>query len=141
LIDVAASLQGVSTSEVEALATVWGIDRLWRTTVAAIDALLIAARPPWSLRLWARHLGSVRERTVFETHLSRWFAGFSIHAPTVAIGVALRAAVEDLRPVADEDWPTKLGRTRRAVRDAFIRRSRHDAEVERASDLSAGGSL
>jgi hypothetical protein len=131
LIDVAAARQGTSDSEADELATAWGIDRLWRTTTAAIDALFFAGQHPWPLRVFARHLESVRERTVLESHLSRWIAPFAAFPPGPATGLALRAIGDDCRPLAGEDWGAKLGRARTAIRNALVRRSRHDAELAR----------
>ncbi len=148
LIDVAAVRQGTSDSGADALAAAWGIDRLWHTTTAAIDALFFAGQRPWALRLLARHLESARERTVLESHLSRWFAPFAAFPPGRAAGLALRAIGDDLRPIADEDWRAKLGRARTAIRNAFVRRSRHDAQLVRhlvevhpkpGGDLKSGG--
>jgi len=132
LIDIAAARQGTSAAEADALATAWGIERIWRTTTATVDALLFGRRRPWPHRIWALNLGSVRERTVIETHLERWLAGFSAFPLSRAARMAVRAVGGDLGPAAGEDWPTKLRRTRRAIRNAFVRRSQHDSEVERA---------
>jgi hypothetical protein len=133
LIDVAAVRQGVPTDELTALAQVWGVERIWRTTTATIDALFFGAPQPWPLRTWARSLTRVCERTVLETHLERWLAGFSAFPPGRAAGMALRAVATDLRPMGGEDWTRKLGRTSTAIRNTFLRRSWHDAEVERRS--------
>ncbi len=133
LIDIAAARQGASPLEVDALAKSWGIERIWRTTVAAIDAVFFGARRPWPLHLWARNLTSVRERTVLEMHLERWFAGFAAFPMHQAARLAVRAGGTDIRRVADEDWATKFRRTRRAVRNAFVRRSQHDTELEEES--------
>jgi hypothetical protein len=131
LIDVAAVRQGVSASDADALATAWGVDRIWRRTVATIDALLFDTGHSWPLRVWARHLGSVREPTVLETHLSRWLAAFAGLPPRQAASMALRAIGDDFRPIAHEGWATKFGRARTAIRNAFVRRSQHAAQLER----------
>jgi hypothetical protein len=131
LIDVAAARQGASDSEAETLAAAWGVDRLWRTTTAAVDALFFAGQRPWPLRVLGRHLESVRERTVLEWHLSGWLAPFAALPPRRATGLALRAISADVRPIADEGWGTKLQRARTAIRNAFVRRSRHDAQLAR----------
>jgi Uncharacterised nucleotidyltransferase len=138
LIDVAAALQGTSVPDADALARAWGVERIWHTTVAAVDALLFGKRRAWPLRIWARHLGDVRERTVLETHLERWFAAFSAFPPGRAALMGLRAMGSDVHPNAEEGWPTKVQRTRRAIKNAFEGRSRHDGEVEGAS---TGGRL
>jgi hypothetical protein len=138
LIDVAAACQGTSALHADALASAWGVERIWRTTAAAVDALFFGIGPAWPLRIWARHLGDVRERTVLETHLGRWFAAFSAFPLGRAALMALRAMGSDVHPNAEEDWPTKVQRTRRAIRNAFEGRSRHDREAEGAS---TGGRL
>jgi hypothetical protein len=133
LIDIAAVLQGVPAAEADSVAERWGIERVWRLTVAAIDALLYGERAPLPLHLWARNLGPVRGRTVLETHLARWLAGFFALPPGRALGAALLAIGRDLRPGEHEGWGSKLRRARKAVRNASVRRFEHDAEVEIAS--------
>jgi len=132
LIDVAAARQGASASEAAALASAWGIERIWNMTTATIDALLFGAQRPWALRHWARNLGGVRERTVLEAHLERWLAGFSAFPLWSAARMAVRAIRADVRPASNEDWSTKLRRIRTAIRDAFVRRSQHDARLNSA---------
>ena len=140
LIDIAAARRGTMASEADALAAAWGLQRIWQTTGATVDALLFGARRPWPLRVWARSLGGVRERTVLENHLERWLAGFSAFPPIQAARAAVRAVNGDARPFRDEDWPAKLRRTRTAIKNAFVRRSRHDSEVESALVGSRGES-
>ena len=125
LIDIAAVCQRTAATEVKTLATTWGIGRVWDTTVAAIEALFLGAPLSWPLRTWARHLRSARERSVLETHLERWLAGFSACRIDRAARMTVRAMQADVRPIVGEDWPTKLRRTRRAIRSAFARRSQH----------------
>ena len=131
LIDVAATRQGTTDAEADTLAAAWGIDRLWRTTTAAVDGLFFGGQRSWPLRVWARHLGSIRERTVLESHLSRWFTPFTLFSPGRAAGLALRAIGTDLRPIADENWGTKVWRARKAIGNAFVRRSGHHAQLVR----------
>ena len=131
LIDVAATRQGTTDAEADTLATAWGIDRLWRTTTAVVDGLFFGGQRSWPLRVWARHLGSIRERTVLESHVSRWFAPFTLFSPGRAAGLALRAIGTDLSPIADENWGTKVWRARKAIGNAFVRRSGHHAQLVR----------
>jgi putative nucleotidyltransferase-like protein len=138
LIDIAAAREGICASDADAIATSWGVERIWWTTTAAIDALFFAGRRPWPLRVWARNLANIRERSVLETHLQRWLAGFSAFPPSHAARMMVRAVGDDLRPMGGEDWPTKLGRTRTAIRNAFVRRSQHETEVEGASGTRSG---
>ena len=64
LIDVAVTLQRADESEVAALARRWGCSRMWRTTRAAIGAVLEGSGRSAAVALWARHLRGVREPTV-----------------------------------------------------------------------------
>ena len=118
--------------ELLSLARRWGLERLLRTTLASADAVLFGGRRPRPLRVWARNLPDVRERPVLETHLGRWFAGFSaLGARRGALAMAGEVG-KDLRPVGDETWGAKLGRTRVALGNARVKRSVHDEQLERA---------
>jgi hypothetical protein len=129
LIDVAVLSRGLDPDELESLAGTWGIERLWRTTRAAAEAVLGEGAKPLPLRLWARNLLSVRERTVFESHLGQWLEGFSTLPAPAALAHMLREVGGDLRPVGTEGWGEKLRRTGRAVRNAFRQKSIHDEEL------------
>jgi hypothetical protein len=129
LVDVAALRTESSAAELEQLARRWRVERLWSATDAAADALLLGGPKPLPLRVWARNLQGVRHRTVLETHLERWLAGFSILPFRRACGAATRAVARDLRPAPGETWRIKLRRTRRALGNAFVRRAEHDTEL------------
>jgi hypothetical protein len=126
VVDVAALRLEAAEGEVEKVARRWGVERLWRLTDAAVGSVLLGERASWPLRVWARNLSAVRHRTVLETHLQRWLAGFSVLPFGAACGAALRAIGVDLRPAPGEPWRTKLRRMRRAVANAFVRRSEHE---------------
>jgi len=66
LVDVAAVAQGVDRDELREVAAAWGVERVWRTTIGAADALFLGGRPPWAVRTWARNVAKARERTVLE---------------------------------------------------------------------------
>lgn len=120
--------------DVRATAKRWGVHRIWETTVAAGDALL--ADPPrrtWPLRLWARNLDSVRDRTVLEAHLERWLAGFWALPPGPALASLRSTAARELRPATGESWGAKATRTRRAFGNAFVGRRRHERASARAT--------
>jgi Uncharacterised nucleotidyltransferase len=120
LVDVAALAAGQDAGELAETAERWGIRRIWETTRRAVDALFFASPRPASLRVWARHLESVRERTVFEDHLQRWlhaFWGLPLAPALAETGRVLRAEVA---PGAGETWRDKLRRIPRAVRDAGV---------------------
>jgi putative nucleotidyltransferase-like protein len=129
LIDIAAVRNGVDASELESLAERWQLVRVWRTTTRTIDGLLFGRRVPWPLRTWARNLVHVRDRTVLEQHLEQWLSPFAAYPVWQALGIASRALARDLRRGDDERWATKMRRTRKAIQDASLGRSLHDAEV------------
>lgn len=129
LIDVAV-LAGEEVDDLSRAATSWGLGRVWRTTRRAVDALFFAGPPSAALRVWARHLARVRERTVFETHLQA-----ALHplwdrplAPAVVKSVAAIRA--DLRPAQGESWGMKLARAERAIREAHLPRTKRHGEVD-----------
>ncbi|MBV9801668.1 MAG: nucleotidyltransferase family protein [Solirubrobacterales bacterium] len=110
------------------LALRWGLGGVWRTTIAAADGLLGESGAVPSLRIWARHLAAVRERTVFETHLTRW-AGPVTGLPYTrmrALGDATRIFTDAARPRGDERWSDAMRRTRLAIADAPRPQSQHD---------------
>jgi hypothetical protein len=89
----------------------------------------------WALRSWARNVRTIRARTVLESHLEHWFAGFSALPPKEACARLAASAARELRPAPGETVGEKVGRTRRAVRNAFVRRVEHDETLPRpASD-------
>ena len=81
LVDIAAVAADADRSQVETIAEKWGIARLWRSTDDAIVSTLADSETPLSIRIWARNLAQVRERTVLENHLERWLSDFWILAP------------------------------------------------------------
>jgi hypothetical protein len=129
LIDLAALLEIADRGEVEALARRYGVERVWRTTEAAVDATFAAGRVPVSIRLWARNLHGVRDRNVLESHLSRWLACFWALPPGRAVGQMARALARDARPEPGEAWGTKLRRTGRALRGLLTGRTQHEESL------------
>ena len=110
------------------LALRWGLGRVWRTTIGAADALLERQDSVPALRIWARHLVAVRERRVFETHLTRW-AGAVCGLPYKrmrALGGATRMFTDAARPRGDERWSDAMRRTRLAIVNAPRPQSEHD---------------
>ena len=130
LVDVAAMMEGLDRDELAALAQRWGIERMWRTSLATADAVLFDGPRPWAARTWARNLPAVRERTVLEGHIGRWLAGFSAVGPLRGFRVLFREVGKDLRPAVGETWGQKLARVPRAIRNAFVPRTRHDRRLE-----------
>jgi hypothetical protein len=131
LVDVAAMLAEARPGDVERLASEWGIRRIWDATAAVVDALFFGGREPWPLRTWARHLPRARERTVLEAHAASWLAAFWSDAPGAAARACLAEVWTDLHPAHGEPARTKLRRVGLAFRHSLVRRSVHDAEVER----------
>jgi Uncharacterised nucleotidyltransferase len=126
LLDVALLAADADAAEIERLARAWRIEKLWRTTAALADALFLGAPPPRALRGWAKNVAEVRERTVLEQHLARWRCWFDAFPPRLALRATLDELRIDLSPEPGESWGTKLHRSRRALRDAFVRKSAHD---------------
>jgi hypothetical protein len=126
VLDVALLAAEADAAETERLARAWGVEKLWRTTAALADSLFLAARPPRALRSWAKNLAEVRERTVLEQHVARWRCWFDAFPPPLALRATLDELGEDVTPDPGETWAAKLHRSRRAVRDAFVRKSAHD---------------
>jgi hypothetical protein len=118
LVDVAALAAGEDANELRRIAGSWGIGRIWETTWNAIEALFFDGNPNAPLRLWARHLAAVRERTVFESHLQAVLHPFWDRPPGPALTEALAAIRTDLTPARGESWGVKLSRIPRAIRDA-----------------------
>jgi len=95
-------------------------------------ALLEGRRTTGPLRTWARHLPAVRDRTVLESHAERWLSGFSASPVGVAAASLPGSLLRELRPAPGETVGVKLSRSRLAVSNALVARSRHVEEVERA---------
>lgn len=132
LLDIAVLLGEGDRAEIDSLARRWGIERIWRTTVAASGAVLSTSRQrTWPLRLWARNLADVSGRTVLESHLERWLAGYWSRPPAQAFRGMLDAAAREVSPAPGESWGAKLRRSRRAFSNAFARRAEHDREWSR----------
>jgi hypothetical protein len=116
LVDVAAVSAGCSEAELARTAEAWGIPKIWRTTRGAIAALFEGGPTTLPLRIWARHLRAVRERTLLDSHLMRWLHVFWELPPSAAVG-DLRAAFRlTLLPAPDESWREKLMRTGHSFR-------------------------
>jgi len=131
LIDVAAMAQSVDREQLRSVARAWRIARLWETTIEVADALFLGGPTPWEVRLWARNLVVVRDRTVLENHLQRWLSSFSVLPPGQASTAFASALARDLRPRTGESWVTKLSRTMLAIRRPFTPRSVHNRDLDR----------
>jgi hypothetical protein len=130
LLDIALVARAAHYEEIDRLAAAWGLQRMWRTTACAIEAVVGDGPRPLSVVLWGRHLEEARERTVVESQPERtcgdlWGLPRS-HLPSVV--TALGA---DLLPGAGEGWAAKVVRTRAALSNAFVPKSQHDRMLER----------
>ena len=130
LIDVAAMSQGLDRSETAAIARAWDVERLWRVTQATIDSLLGRRPRPLAGRIWARHLWSVRERTVLERHLERWLGPFFMLPPARAARVTGQHLAHQFSLDEGETRVQMIRRSARAAADAFKRQSDHDRATE-----------
>ena len=127
LIDIAAMTEGVDPAELSALAHAWRMGRVWRTTMSASEAVLFGApRRSFAVRTWARHLASVRERTVMEKHLVSWLRAGWAPSPAAALQDLRITLGDQLLPRGDETWTGRAAWLRRATRDAFLPISMHD---------------
>lgn len=125
LVDIAAIAAEVDRTEIRGVARAWGVERVWKTTERAIDALFYGGRRPFPLRLWARNITSARGRTVLESHLENWLAPFSSMPFQRAVRVSSGNILSEARPNYGEPWSRKLARTRLALGNALTRRSIH----------------
>ncbi len=136
LVDVAAIGEGVDPAELRALARRWGVRRIWDTTAAAADALVAGGRTTLPMRTWARHLPRVREQTVLEFHLERWFSAFWESSAPVALARVPGTLVGELLPAPGETAAAKLSRSRQALANARVPQPRHAEQMERAGILA-----
>jgi hypothetical protein len=131
VVDVAVMAEAAEQRELESLIDAWGITKPWEATMAVADALLLGTRrQPLALRLWARNLSTAREATVFEMHLARCLAPFSVLPAHRALKALCAELGGCLRPQPDESWRGKLERTTQQLRRPSMRRSEHARGVE-----------
>jgi hypothetical protein len=129
LIDVAVMLSASEPGSAEGIARDWGWEKMWATTLAALVGLFASRRPSGASRLWARHLVSARQRTVFEQHLAP-IGGAIASLPARRIPRAVASiVVEAAAPVPGEEWSVKLRRSRLAVSRAGMAASRHHEQL------------
>ena len=115
LIDVAAVVEIADETELARSAKRWGMDQVWRTTAAASAALLEGGRTPMALRVFGRHLATVRERTVLENHLLRWLHSFWELPFRQALLRTSGVLRQELLPDPGESWRDKFLRVRSAL--------------------------
>jgi hypothetical protein len=127
LVDVLAVLPSGEREDARELAKRWDMEHVWSTTLVAADAVVLDGPTPWSLRLWARNLEQVRDRSVFETHLRRLVSPFWALPPGRAGLASLATVGRELTPAPSERWPEKLRRMWEAARHP-VRASAEHAE-------------
>jgi Uncharacterised nucleotidyltransferase len=110
----------------------WHVDGVWRSMRAAADTVLFGQRAPWHMRLWAGDLRATRDRTVLRDHVVRLLSAFSALPPQRAFAEAGRAVARDLRPGPGETWAVKVGKARRALRNASEQLSLHENPSQEA---------
>lgn len=136
LIDVAVMLRRSDEAEVMRLAREWGCRRMWRTTRAAVRAVVEGEGHSAAVALWARHLRGVRERTVFEWHVKDLLApawGLPPRAALAAVLAEIRATAGRVR---HETWRAKITRAALALRNAGVPRSEHNLALEAQASSS-----
>jgi Uncharacterised nucleotidyltransferase len=134
LIDVAVLAAEADRMDIDRQARAWGVQRVWRATIAAADAVLAHGARPWPLHVWARDLPAVRERTVLEAALARWLSPFSALDGRAAPAAGWSAFAADLRPEPGSTWREKLARSGTSLRDALRPTSEHLARLGRPDD-------
>lgn len=126
LLDVGILAAEADRAELERVARAWGMEKLWRATLALAEGLFLGGRPSRAQRGWARNLAALSERTVLERHVARRVAWYT----ALPAGLAARAMLDEIRvdltPDGDEGWRRKGRRSLRAVRNALVPRSEHD---------------
>lgn len=126
LLDVALMTTEADRGEIERIAESWGVTRLWLTTDAIATALFLGGPEPRPLRTWARNLSEVRERTVLEQHVARWIGWHAVLPRSLAVRATIDELWDDLTPERGETWGSKARRSGRAIRNAFVSRSKHE---------------
>jgi hypothetical protein len=136
LIDVAAVSAGQDPDELRALARRWDIGGVWDAMIAAADAFLFEAPTPWAMRLWARDLLYVRDRTVLENHVTRLVSSFWALPPRRALRASAQALMREVRPAPGESRRAKLTRAIRAIGNPFTALSEHNRVLEHRAEAS-----
>jgi hypothetical protein len=113
--------------EARAAATTWGLGKVFDATLRTADNVFAGERLPPGLRPYGRHLEGGRERTVVESHLSKWLAPLWELPGYAGVRATRHAVLDDLRPWPGEGWRPKWRRIVAAVRRAGTPRRVHEA--------------
>jgi hypothetical protein len=133
MLDIALVAADASPEDETRLAATWGLSNIWATTVAALQAIFGGARTPATLKLWARHLLSVRERTVLEARLTSWLSPLWGLSRLHGLEAGAAALAADLRPSPGQPWSEKRLRVRLALAYASRSTTEHDARLREPS--------
>ena len=116
LIDVAAVVEIADETELARSAKRWGMDQIWRTTAASSAALLDGGRTPMALRVFGRHLATVR-RADSARESSSALAALLLGAavPAGAAPAPAECVRQELLPDPGEPWRDKFLRVRSAL--------------------------
>ena len=117
LVDIAAVSAYADAEQLRRTSQAWRVDRIWRTTEDAIEALFYGGRRTVPLRTWARHLELVRDRNGFEKQLTRLLEGYWGMPLQRAPVQMLRGFRDVVGPIEGESWSDKLVRVPRALRN------------------------
>jgi Uncharacterised nucleotidyltransferase len=121
--------------EIQALARRWGVLNLWRTYRAVIDQELLVDGPPprpaqrLRRRLLTPNFAGLRDATVLESHLRRWFGPWWIRKPLDRLPASAVAVGHDLLPAPNETWANKRHRIAAAIQHRDDTLSEHLAEL------------
>jgi hypothetical protein len=114
LLDIAAVAAVADARAVADTASRWGLERIWRTSYGAATGLLGDTGRTPALRIWGRHLLTVRERSVMGNHLQRWLHTFSERPFPAALRASVSVLRQEFLPDPGESWRDKLIRVRHA---------------------------
>lgn len=129
LVDAMLLLAESTQDEALSIAEAWGVERLWRTTIDAAEALLFGRAERATLRPAVRRLRRVEERSVLGSHLYRALGPFWALPPSSAFRATATMVGKAARPAPGESWATKLSRAWHALRHARMGRTRHERKI------------
>ncbi len=131
LIDVAAASLAAAPGAPASVARAWGLETLWRETVAAVEGVILESRRPLPVRLWGGGAVAAREATAWEAHLGRCLGPLFVLGGWNGVRSSASELVSLARPEPGEPWSTKLQRVRRQLRHPRMRRTQGLPEAAR----------
>jgi Uncharacterised nucleotidyltransferase len=141
LLDVLLAAEGVDPAELDSLLRRHRLAPLWEATqdVAARVFGDERGRDSRRVRLLARNLEAVRDRTVIEARLAEAIAPSYVRPPTRAAAATARTVGHWFRPEPGETWRQKVARTLRTLGKSFSPSSEVDRERDRLSEARNAG--